>query len=245
VERGSRSTVTILGIPVDRLTMTEAVARIDGFIQSREPHWIATADASMLVDAGDDPAFRERLLTADLVTPDSSGILWAAGKLGVKLEERVSGVDLVDRLCALSADKGYRVYLLGAAPGIAEMAAERLRLKHPGCNIVGTRNGFFPASDDDLVAHEVAAFDPDILFVAMGIPRQETFIVTTQSVIKARVAIGVGGSLDVHSGQAKRAPVLFQRLKIEWFWRLLQNPKKWRKTMKLPTFMLRVLRSRP
>lgn len=237
--------MAILGIPVDKLTMGDAIERIDGFIRSGEPHWIATADASMLVDAGDDSTFRERLLTADMITPDSSGVLWAGGKVGVKLEERVSGVDLVDRLCALSADRGYRVFLLGAAPGVAEMAAERLRLKHPGCNIVGTRHGFFPASDDELVAHEVAEFDPDILFVAMGIPRQETFIVTTQQIIKARVAIGVGGSLDVHSGQAKRAPALFQRMKVEWFWRLLQNPKKWRKTMKLPVFMLRVLRSKP
>lgn len=238
----SRDVIPILGVPVDRVDMTGALERIAGFVASGRPHFIATADASMIVDANHDPSFGDMLRHADMVTPDSSGVLWAAKKLGHPLAEKVSGVDLVDRLCAQSAQKGYRIYFLGAAHGVAELAAERMRLKHPGCNIVGARHGFFPADDDEVVAREVGETKPDILFVALGIPRQERFIVKTQAIIQAKVAIGVGGSFDVHSGKTKRAPVIFRKMRIEWLWRLLLNPSKWRKTLKLPQFMAMILR---
>jgi N-acetylglucosaminyldiphosphoundecaprenol N-acetyl-beta-D-mannosaminyltransferase len=235
--------VEILGIPVDRLTMPEALAVVESFIASREPHLVVTADSSGIVDAQLDPDFREILLTADLVTPDSAGILWASKKSGQPIAERVSGVDLLDRICALSADKGYRLFFLGAEPGVAEMAAEKLRLRHPGCNIVGVRHGFFPADSDEIVAAEVAASQPDVLFVALGIPRQEKFIKATQHIIKAPVAIGVGGSFDVFSGKTKRAPKIFQKAKLEWLWRLILNPKKLTKTRRLPVFVRLVLKS--
>jgi N-acetylglucosaminyldiphosphoundecaprenol N-acetyl-beta-D-mannosaminyltransferase len=134
------------------------------------------------------------------------------------------------------------VFLLGSAPGVAQQAAERLRLKYPGCNIVGTRHGFFPVEDADIVAQEVAAEKPDILLVALGIPRQEKFIARTQATIGARVAMGVGGSFDVYSGAVKRAPLLVQRLKLEWLWRLMLNPKKWKKVARLPRFVWLVLK---
>jgi N-acetylglucosaminyldiphosphoundecaprenol N-acetyl-beta-D-mannosaminyltransferase len=150
---------------------------------------------------------------------------------------------LVDRICALSADKGYRIFFLGAAPGVAELAAEKLRLKHPGCNIVGARHGYFPTESDTVVATEVAQSKPDFLLVAMGIPRQEKFIRATQDLIQAPVAMGVGGSFDVFSGKVKRAPRVFQAMKIEWLWRLLLNPKKIAKAKNLPIFAWRVLRA--
>lgn len=223
--------------------MDQALELIERFIASGLPHFVATADASMIVDAVDQPEFGDMLRGAALVTPDSAGILWAARRAGLPIGAKVSGVDLVDQVCRLSAERGYRLFFLGAEPGVAEMAAERLRLKHPGCHIVGTRHGYFPPDDDFVVAEEVASANPDVLFVAMGIPRQEQFILKTQAIIRARVAMGVGGSLDVYSGRVKRAPKLFQKLRIEWLWRLLQNPAKWRKTMKLPRFAWMVLRS--
>jgi len=196
----------------------------------------------MLVAAQEDAALRQVLLSAKLVTPDSAGVLWAAKRKGMPMRERVSGVDLLDALCARSADRGTRIFLLGAAPGVAEMAAERLRLRHPGCRIVGTRHGYFPPESDEVVAREVAQAKPDILFVAMGIPRQERFIASTASIVGARVAMGVGGSLDVFSGRTKRAPRLFQRLRLEWLWRLILNPRKYQKVMALPRFVWRVMR---
>jgi N-acetylglucosaminyldiphosphoundecaprenol N-acetyl-beta-D-mannosaminyltransferase len=233
----------ILGLPVDRLDMGESLALIEAFVESREPHMVVTADSSALVIAQRDGAFRDLIMRADLVTPDSAGVLWAARRLGEPIQEKVSGVDLVDRLCALSADKGYRLYLLGAAPGVAELAAEKLRLRHPGCNIVGARHGFFPSDSDELVAGEIAELRPDVLFVAMGIPRQEKFIAATQAIVRAPVAIGVGGSFDVFSGRVRRAPRFVRRLQIEWLWRLILNPRKLSKAMTLPIFAWKVLRS--
>lgn len=234
--------VTIVGVPVDRVDMDQAMAELDRLAASGEPHIVVTADASGIAAAQEDKVLFDIYQRASLVTPDSIGVLWAAKRQGRPIAARVSGVDLVDRVCELSANKGYRIFFLGAAPGIAETAAEKLRLKHPGCNIVGTRNGFFPPESDGVVAEEVAALKPDFLFVAMGIPRQEKFIAATQSIIRAGVAMGVGGSFDVFSGTVKRAPVICQRLKIEWLWRVLLNPKKIGKVMMLPKFVKYVLR---
>lgn len=235
VDRSSR--VSILGVGVDKLDMPSALAKLDYFLVSKQPHIVVTADAAGIVQAQEDPEFMRILQEADLVTPDSVGVLWAAKRKGEPIQERVSGVELTDRLCAMSADKGWRIFLLGAAPGVADLAAEKLRLMHPGCNIVGSRHGYFPADSNEIVAQEIAAFKPDILLVAMGIPRQEKFIKQTQSIIGASVAMGVGGSLDVFSGKVKRAPVLFQKLKLEWLWRLILNPSKISKTKFLPKFV--------
>lgn len=242
--RQAKPRVNVLGTQVDRLTMSEAVEAIEEFLESGQPHIVVTADASGIVQAQSDPELRRIYDSADLVTPDSEGVLFAARRKGLPIAEKVSGVELVAELSNLSAKKGYRIFLLGAAPGVAEMAAEGLRLKFPGCNIVGTRNGFFPADSDSLVAEEVAAAKPQILFVAMGIPRQEKFIAATQSIHKASVAIGVGGSFDVFSGRVKRAPKIVQKLRLEWLWRTLLNPKKISKAKNLPIFLWRTIREK-
>jgi len=242
-QKSARNHVSILGIPVDRISMKKAVEIILGFLRQSDPKIVITADSSGIVQALGDPEYFELLQTADLVTPDSIGVIWAAKRKGRAIPARVSGVDLVDKICALSADHGFRIFLLGAEPGVAELAAEKLRLRHPGCHIVGTRHGYFPADSDDLVAHEVAVFRPDVLFVAMGIPRQEKFIKRTQDIIRAKVAMGVGGSFDVFSGKAKRAPAVVQKLRLEWLWRVLLNPKKIAKAKSLPIFAWKVFRA--
>lgn len=235
--------VEILGMPVDRLNMQETLNLLESFVSERKPRLIVTADAAGIVQAQSDAEWNSIFKSADLRTPDSIGVIWAAKRKGKPISQRVSGVELVDRICALSADKGYRIYFLGAAPGVAELAAEKLRLKHPGCNVVGARHGYFPADSDTIVAQEVAAAKPDFLFVAMGIPRQEKFIRATQDIIQAPVAMGVGGSFDVFSGKTKRAPKLFQAIHLEWLWRLILNPKKIAKAKNLPKFAWLVLRS--
>ncbi len=242
-QKPARNHVSILGIPVDRISMKRAVEIILEFLRQDEPKIVITADSSGIVQALKDPEYFDLLQNADLVTPDSIGVIWAAKRKGRAIPGRVSGVDLVDKICGLSADHGFRIFLLGAAPGVAELAAEKLRLKHPGCHIVGTRHGYFPADDDDVVAREVTVFKPDVLLVAMGIPRQEKFIKRTQEIIRAKVAMGVGGSFDVFSGKTKRAPALVQKLRLEWMWRVLLNPKKIAKAKSLPVFAWKVLRS--
>lgn len=236
--------VRILDIPVDCINHAETMAILQGFLEGQSPNLIATADASGIMIAQSDPDFRNILESASLITPDSIGVIWAGKRLGHPFEGRVSGVELVDALCALSAEHGHRIFLLGAAPGVADMAAERLKLRHPGCNIVGTRHGFFPAADDAVVAEEVAKSRPDILFVAMGIPRQEKFIFQTMGLINAKIAMGVGGSLDVFSGKVKRAPKFVQKLHLEWLWRTLANPKKIAKAKHLPVFAWTILRQK-
>lgn len=234
-------TVRILGVPVHVVTMAETIELLRHFVESGQPHFVITADASGVVQAQTDAYHRSLFDRADLVTPDSAGILWASKRAGQPIQERVSGVDLVERACQLSATHGYRIFFLGAAPGVAAAAAAAMREKYPGCQIVGARDGYFKPDEDARVAAEIAATDPDFLFVAMGIPRQEKFILGTQEIIRARVAMGVGGSFDVHSGSVRRAPRWMQRARLEWLWRLLQNPSKIGKTMLLPKFVRMVL----
>jgi N-acetylglucosaminyldiphosphoundecaprenol N-acetyl-beta-D-mannosaminyltransferase len=135
------------------------------------------------------------------------------------------------------------MFFLGSAPGVAAAAAERLSAKYPGCKIVGSRDGYFGSLTDQEVANEIASLQPDILLVAMGMPRQELFILDTADIIKAKIAMGVGGSFDVHSGTVKRAPKVFQKLKVEWLWRTILNPKKLDKVKNLPKFYFMVRRA--
>ncbi len=233
---------TVLGLPVSLVDMGATIETVARLVEAGQPRWIVTADAAGMVQAQDDPALAEAYRTAALVTPDSQGVVWALRRKGYPGIGRVSGVDIVDQVCRLSSETGVRIFFLGAAPGVAEEAAERLRLRHPGCNIVGTRHGYFPADDDALVANEVAASRPDVLFVAMGIPRQETFIVRCLALTGAKVGVGVGGSFDVFSGRVKRAPGLVRALKLEWLWRLALNPSKIGKVRLLPRFVRLVLK---
>ncbi len=241
---GARNCVTILGVPIDQVSMDQALNRIENFIQEGGTHLVVTADANGIIIAQQDEGFRNLISQADLATPDGAGVLWAAKRKGSSIKERVSGVDIVEKVCALSAQKGYRIYFLGAEPGIAELAGQKLTEKYPGCNIVGTHHGYFKAEDELKIAQAIAAAQPDVLFVALGMPRQERFIQSTRPIIQAKVAVGVGGSFDVFSGKTKRAPKVMQAIHLEWMWRLLLNPSKFAKVKNLPKFAIKVLGDR-
>jgi N-acetylglucosaminyldiphosphoundecaprenol N-acetyl-beta-D-mannosaminyltransferase len=236
--------VPMLGIPVDPLTMPDAIARAEGFIASRRPHHIVTADASGIMQAQDDPALLRMMQQAALVTPDGAGVLLAARLRGVQLPARVSGVDLVEQLSALAAQKGYLVYLFGAAEGVADEAAEKLKARHPGLTIVGTRNGFFADADAPAIAREIANTHPDILFVALGIPKQEQFIRGHFTELGVPVMIGVGGSFDVIAGRLQRAPAWMQRTGLEWLFRIAQQPKRLPRLAALPRFIVAAWREK-
>lgn len=236
--------VPIHGMRVHRVSMVGALDEIGGFIRDGSPHHVITLDASMCVIARDDQELRQIASSAELVTPDGAGILWACRKFGFPLIERVSGVEIVDRLCALSATNGYRIFFFGAAPGVAADAADRMRERYPGCQIVGTRDGFFTPAEEPDIVDEIQAARPDVLFVALGIPKQEKWIARHRDALGVPVLVGVGGSFDVHSGRVKRAPRWIQRLNLEWLYRLLKNPRKIAKVMTLPKFVWMTLRSR-
>jgi N-acetylglucosaminyldiphosphoundecaprenol N-acetyl-beta-D-mannosaminyltransferase len=237
------SDLRILGLPVHPVDMAGALDTIDAFIREGGTHHIVTADASMLVIAQEDPLLRDIIRQAELVTPDSTGVLWAAGRLGKPLRERVSGVEIVEKLCALSPTRGYRLYFLGAAPGVAQQAAEAMQRRYPGAQVVGFRDGFFGPEETKDVLEDIQQRRPDVLCVAMGIPKQEKWIAAHRETLGVPVLIGVGGTLDVLSGNTRRAPRLFQQARLEWLWRLLANPKKIGKVLLLPRFVLRVLRA--
>jgi len=241
---GAMDSVTILGLRVDRVSVDETLAAIDHFIAEKTPHTIVTADASMAVIARHDPELHAIVDGADLVTPDGAGIIIASRLLGVPVRYKVSGVDLVAHLCALSAGKGYKIFFLGAAPGVAAEAAAKAQARWPGTQIVGVCDGYFSSEQEPGVLAQIKDAAPDIVMVAFGIPKQEKWIARHKAALGAPVFMGIGGSFDVLSGRVKRAPVFMQRFGFEWLYRLIQNPKKISKVMTLPQFALLVLRQR-
>lgn len=236
--------VTLLGMRVDCVTMDGVLALAEEYIRSRRPHHIVTADASMVVTSTQDSEFAEIVAASDLVTPDGAGILWATRRMGTPVPAKVSGVDLSARLIGLSGQKGWRVFLFGAAPGVAEAAAQQMRERYPDANIVGVRDGFFKSEDEPQIVETIRAAKTDILLVALGIPKQEKFIFRHKDALGVPVCIGVGGTLDVFSGTVKRAPVWIQNLGLEWLYRTASDPKRRiGKLVLLPKFARMVLQA--
>jgi N-acetylglucosaminyldiphosphoundecaprenol N-acetyl-beta-D-mannosaminyltransferase len=222
----SFSSVTILGVRVDAITTPQTLAWVEAAVTARRPRQICTANPEFVMTARRDAAFRRVLNEADLVLPDGVGLLWAARRVGGRLPERVAGSDLIYRLAELAGTHGWRVYFLGAAEGVAQAAAERLRGLYPGLVIAGTAAGDpSPASAGALVAG-VRAARPDVLLVAYGAPAQDKWITRHKAALGVPVSMGVGGSFDFVAGVAQRAPVWAQRLGLEWLHRLWRQP--WR-----------------
>ncbi len=230
--------VEILSVPIDPLTYAGALERMDGFITAGTGHHVFTADVSGIMRAQEEPELLEIIRSSDLVTADGAGVLWAARIFDLPVPERVSGVDLVRRLCGLAAERGYGVFLLGASPGVAATAADVLRRENPGLRVVGVQDGYF--QDEEAVAEQLRAAAPQILFVAMGIPRQERFIRRWYRELHLPVCLGVGGSFDVISGRLERAPAWMQRAGLEWLFRVIQEPKRLPRLLALPRFVLAV-----
>lgn len=239
-----RPQLTILDVPVHGLTLDEAVDRIEAFIASGGPHHVVTVNPEFLVQARELPEFRRVLQQADLALADGVGLLVAARLLGRPLPGRVTGVDLVERLAERSAARGYRVYLLGAAPGVAQQTGDVLSRRYPGLQVVGAYAGSpDPGEDADLIAR-VRAAEPQILFVAFGAPQQDLWIRRNFERLLPPVAIGVGGAFDYISGRVPRAPRQMRALGLEWLYRLVRQPWRWRRMLRLPRFVGLVIRQR-
>jgi N-acetylglucosaminyldiphosphoundecaprenol N-acetyl-beta-D-mannosaminyltransferase len=236
--------IRLLDAPVDPLTMDEALARIEEYIASGRPHHIVTADASGLMRAQDDPELLSIIQRADLVTPDGAGVMLASHFSGRQLPERVSGVDLVEQISARAASTGYRLFLFGAEEGMAEAAAEKLTARYPGLRIVGARHGFFSPEEEPAIVQQITEAQPDVLFVALGIPKQEQFIRRHFEELGIPVMVGVGGSFNVVSGRLRRAPRWMQRAGLEWLHRLLIEPTRLPRLAALPRFIVEAWRRR-
>lgn len=198
---------------------------------------ISTVNPEFIVDAYRDPNFADTLAQVDLRVPDGIGVLWAANRSGASLHERVTGSDGIDHICREAAVNGWRVFFLGAAPGVAEQAAVRLRARYPSLIVCGAYSGSPDTEDWPAIDNYLSATSPDILFVAYGHPRQDIWIREHIHDLPAAVAIGVGGAFDFVAGVTRRAPLWMQRLGIEWLHRLLNEPWRWRRIMKLPVYV--------
>lgn len=238
---GPGGRVTVLGVGVDPVTLPEAVERIAGWIGGRTRQ-VVTLNPEMVMKARRQPALARVFAAADLVTADGVGIVWAARRLGQPLPGRVTGVDLVGALLEKGARAGWRFFFLGAAPGVAEEAARRAAEGHPGLQVAGTHHGYFSSEEADRVARIVAASAPDVLLVALGSPAQEEFIARYRERLGAAVALGVGGTLDVLAGKARRAPAWLCRLGLEWAYRVARQPSRLGRAMAIPAFMWAVRR---
>lgn len=236
--------VNILGVDVDAVTMAEAVDVVRRAMDTRAGVMVATANAEMLMRATHDEELRRILNASALVVPDGAGTVWAARHLGHAMPERVAGYDLAQELLRCAPAEGRRVYFFGSAPGVAEKAKAKAEQLYPGIEIVGVRNGFFSPADNAAIIAEIRAARPDLLLVALGVPKQEKWIAAHLAALDVPVAIGVGGTLDVMAGVMKRAPYWMQRAKLEWLFRGLMQPKRAGRLLALPKFVLKVHASR-
>lgn len=236
--------VNILGVDVDAVTMAEAVDVVRRAMDTRAGVMVATANAEMLMRATHDEELRRILNASALVVPDGAGTVWAARHLGHTMPERVAGYDLAQELLRCAPAEGRRIYFFGSAPGVAEKAKAKAEQLYPGIEIVGVRNGFFSPADNAAIIAEIRAARPDLLLVALGVPKQEKWIAAHLAELDVPVAIGVGGTLDVMAGVMKRAPHWMQRAKLEWLFRGLMQPKRAGRLLALPKFVLKVHASR-
>jgi glycosyltransferase, WecB/TagA/CpsF family len=232
--------VNILGVAVDAVTMPEAVAAVEYYMDARAGVTVATANAEMIMRATKDAALRDVLAAAALVVPDGAGTVWAARHLGHAMPERVAGYDLVQELLRRAPAAHRRIYFFGAAPGVAEKAKAKAEQLYPGIKIVGVRDGFFSADMNDAIISDIRTARPDLLLVALGVPKQEKWIHEHLAALGVPVAIGVGGTLDVMAGVMKRAPRWMQKAKLEWLFRGMLQPKRAGRLLALPKFVLKV-----
>lgn len=220
--------------------MPEAVAAVEYYMDARAGVTVATANAEMIMRATKDAALRDVLAAAALVVPDGAGTVWAARHLGHAMPERVAGYDLVQELLRRAPAAHRRVYFFGSAPGVAEKAKAKAEQLYPGIEIVGVRDGFFSADMNDAIISDIRTARPDLLLVALGVPKQEKWIHEHLAALGVPVAIGVGGTLDVMAGVMKRAPRWMQKAKLEWLFRGMLQPKRAGRLLALPKFVLKV-----
>lgn len=239
-----REKADILGCRVDLLTAPEAISGIKELIERGRPAHIITLNAEIVYQAQASQDLREIINNADLITPDGIGIVWAGRKLGFNIRERVTGIDLVYRLCQAAPVEEWKIYLLGSAPGVAEAAARQLAVAYPGLQICGTHHGYFQEEDMPAMVQEIRELAPHILFVALGAPKQEMWIKKYKEQMGVPACIGVGGSLDVIAGYKKRAPGWIVKLNLEWLYRLLAEPSRFRRQLVLPKFVGLILKSK-
>lgn len=230
------SRIDVLGVGFDDLTMDEAVERALGFMSGRAARYACTPNPEIVMAAKKDAALRSALASADMVLADGVGVTKAAAMLGTPLKARVPGIDFASGVMARLAQRGGSVFLFGAKPGVAVEAAEKLSAQYQGIVIAGTSDGYF--KDDAPVIEKINAAGPDFLMVCLGSPKQERWMAANAGKLNCGFMAGLGGSLDVFAGRVERAPEAWRRLGLEWLYRVIKEPKRLGRVMKLPLFVV-------
>ena len=227
----------ILGVRFDDLTQQEAAQQGRQLLEEDKFHYVVTPNPEFLLAAEKDPEFRRVLNAADLVLPDGIGVVYSAKILGTPLKERVPGIEFAEAMLSALNEMGGRLYLLGAKPGVAEEAGRRICARYPALVLCGTHDGYF--KDEQAILPEIAAAKPDLLFVCLGAPKQEKWMARWGRHTGAKLAIGLGGCLDVFAGNVQRAPERWQKLGLEWAYRLKKEPKRIGRMAKLPLVLVK------
>ncbi|MBU8881101.1 WecB/TagA/CpsF family glycosyltransferase [Bacillus sp. FJAT-29790] len=229
-----------LGVDVCKQNYEQLTSSLLNDIEQNKKSFIVAINPEKIMKAQEDQSLKELLNKADYQIPDGIGIIIASKLKGGQIRERVTGIDMMLTLCGAAASHGKKIFLYGAKPGIADKAKIKLEERFPGIQIVGVINGY--EKDERLIEQTINEADPDIIFVAKGSPAQEYWILDHMNRLAPKVYQGVGGSFDVISGRINRAPELFQKLGMEWFYRLMKEPWRWKRQLLLPKFLIKVLR---
>lgn len=245
-------TVEIFGIKIHNTTLEEATKTIENYLRSGKLNIIYTPNTEIVMVAKDDKGLKGLLNQGDLITADGIGLIYGSRIKNRPLKERVTGFDMSIKMLELANKNNYSLYLLGGKDGVARDAAKNIKKDYPNIKIAGYHHGYFKGShtgdlnskDEKGIIDDINSKNPDIIFVGLGFPKQEMWIDFNKDKIKGRVIIGNGGVMDILSGNAKRAPEIYQKLGLEWFYRLLQDPSRIKRQMVLPKFMLKVIFSK-
>lgn len=243
----SNNTVKIFGVKFDKLSSEGAYNKFLTFMSSDKDrtHMIFTPNAEIVMKAQEDSEFMNILVEGDLVIPDGIGVIIASKVHHLGLDERVPGIEMMTRILEYCNMSGKSIYLFGGKPGVSEKAAINIQSKYPNLIVKGHRDGYFEEKDSPKILDEINGVKPDVIFVALGAPKQEKWIYKHRKLLHTKVAMGVGGSLDVFAGTAKRAPEFFQKMGLEWLYRLFLQPSRIGRMMVLPQFLIKVFLAGP
>lgn len=235
--------VEILGVPFVNTTKSQFVQQLDEHIEKQEKVFVVTANPEIVMKAVEDKEYKSVMEKATYVTADGIGVVKASHLLNKPLPERVTGYDTMLELLQLAEDKSYNIYLLGGQQETLEKAVANIKAIHPKINIVGQHNGFFNWEDNE-IPQEIINKKPDLVFVALGFPRQENWIAQNLPSFQKGVFIGVGGSFDVIAGTVERAPLVWQKANLEWLYRLIKQPSRWKRMLALPRFGIKIIKEK-
>lgn len=242
IHQGAKADV--LGCNIDIINMGQALDLLEHLVKAEKGQQVITLNAEIAYKSTRDSALQDIINSARLVTADGIGIVWAAKVMGYDIKERITGVDLLFNLCRLAAQKSWRIYIFGAAPGVADTAARNLIRLYPGLQIAGTQHGYYQPGEIEDVINKINESHPDILLVGLGAPKQEFWIYENKNKLDAAIMMGVGGSLDIAAGTKKRAPDFFIQMNLEWMYRLITEPARIKRQYALPLFAFKVLKAK-